>query len=54
VLRNIFRTTSMNALAVWAVAPSCWNHMVESLVPRRYGSGVRKFVTFQHNEQMWL
>ena len=33
-LGNAARTTFMEALAVWAVAPSCWNHTSLLLIPR--------------------
>jgi hypothetical protein len=39
---NISQMTSMDILALWAVAPSCWNHTVESSIPQ-LSSGVRKF-----------
>jgi hypothetical protein len=48
---NIPRTISMDALTVRAVTPSCWNHMVESSIPRRLSSGEKKFRNIQHNEQ---
>jgi hypothetical protein len=41
---NVFRKHFPNdTLAVRTVAPSRWNHMVESSFPRRLSSGVRKF-----------
>jgi hypothetical protein len=34
--------TSKDALALWVVAPSYWNQMVENSIPRRLTSGVTK------------
>jgi hypothetical protein len=40
--QKISRTTAIEALAVWAVALSCWNHMVYWLIPHLSISGIRK------------
>lgn len=39
---NMHRTTSIDALAVWAVAPSCWNHICLVFTRRLRSSGCRK------------
>jgi len=49
---NICRTTSMDALVVWAVASSCWNHISLMFTCRLSSSGWRKL--FQHfNVARW-
>jgi hypothetical protein len=40
---NLSWMTSTDALTVWAVELSCWNHMVMSSIPQGLCSGVRKF-----------
>jgi len=39
---NMRRTTSIDTVAVWAVAPSCWNHISLMFTPRFWSSGRRK------------
>ena len=41
---NMARTTAIAALAVWAVAPSCWNHTFWLLILRLRSSGSNKLL----------
>ena len=41
---NVAHTTAISALAVWAVAPSCWNHTFWLLILRLHSSGSKKLL----------
>ena len=43
-LLNKARTRSIEARAVWAVAPSCWNQTVRVFIPRTCNSGMKKLL----------
>ena len=43
-LLNKARTRSIEARAVWAVAPSLWNQTVRVFIPRTCNSGMKKFL----------
>jgi hypothetical protein len=44
--RNISRRTLTDALAVWVVAPSCWNQTDETSIPRQRNSYSQKVHCF--------